>query len=236
MHGNPLPWVEQAKYLGNEITSIPDGWMKDTKCKRAGYIERNIELNNEFPYAHPEVKCKLNRIYNSSFPGSVLYDLTSAPSRQLMNSWSVSVRHMWGLPMQSHRYLIEPLAGDHAQAMLISRFVKFLQNVKKSPKLAAQYMLQKVISNVNTVTGRNVRHIKDMIGHEYDVLTVNPTWLRNRIKFCEISENDKWRIDIIKEIVNIKQTVLELTPAEEDDDSFLTSEQLEELLDFVSCS
>ena len=138
--------------------------------------------------------------------------------------------------MQSHRYLIEPLAGDHAQAMLISRFVKFLQNVKKSPKLAAQYMLQKVISNVNTVTGRNVRHINDMIGHEYDVQTVNPTWLRNRIKFCEISENDKWRINIIKEIVNIKQTVLELTPAEEDDDSFLTSEQLEELLDLVSCS
>ena len=102
--------------------------------------------------------------------------------------------------------------------------------------LAAQYMLQKVMIYVNTVTGRNVRHIKDMIGHEYDVLTVNPTWLRNRIKFCEISENDKWRIDIIKEIVNIKQTVLELTPAEEDDDSFLTSEQLEELLDFVSCS
>ena len=236
LNGNPLPWVEQAKYLGNEITSIPDGWMKDTKCKRAGYIERNIELNNEFPYAHPEVKCKLNRIYNSSFPGSVLYDLTSAPSRQLMNSWSVSVRHMWGLPLQSHRYLMEPLAGEHALAMLISRFVKFLQNIKKSPKLAAQYMLQKVISNVNTVTGRNVRHIKDMIGHEYDVLTVNPTWLRNKIKFCEISENDKWRIDIIKEIVNIKQTVLELTPAEEDDDSFLTSDQLAEILDFVSCS
>ena len=106
----------------------------------------------------------------------------------------------------------------------------------KSPKLAAQYMLQKVMSNVITVTGRNVRLIKDIIGHEYDVLKVNPTWLRNKVKFCEISENDKWRIDIIKEIVNIKQTVLELTPAEVDDDSFLTSDQLTEILDFVSCS
>ena len=141
LNGNPLPWVEQAKYLGNDITNIPDGWKKDTKCKRAMFIERNIEINQEFPSAHPEIKCRINRIYNSSFPGSVLYDLTSEPARQLVNSWSVSVRQMWGLPMQSHRYLIEPLAGDHAQAMLVSRFVKFIQNIKKSPKLATQFML-----------------------------------------------------------------------------------------------
>ena len=37
--------------------------------------------------------------------------------------------------------------------------------------------------------------------------------------------DDKWRIDTVKEIINIKQTVLELAPAEEDDDSFLTSDQ-----------
>ena len=79
--------------------------------------------------------------------------------------------------MQSHRYLIEPLAGDHAQAMLVSRFVKFIQNIKKSPKLATQFMLQKVINNVNTVTGRNVRLVKDMIGHDFDILTINPMWL-----------------------------------------------------------
>ena len=36
---------------------------------------------------------------------------------------------------------------------------------------------------------------------------------------CEISENNKWKIEIIKEIVNIK-----LTPTEEDDDSVLTSD------------
>ena len=69
---------------------------------------------------------------------------------------------MWALPMQTHRYLIEPLAGEHALTMLISRFVKFLQNIKKSPKLAAQFLLQKVLENVNTVTGRNVRMIKDI--------------------------------------------------------------------------
>ena len=76
LNGTPLPWIEDAKYLGNTITSIPDGFCKDAKQKRGRYIERNCEIIQEFPTAHPDVKCKINRIYNSSFPGSVLYDMT----------------------------------------------------------------------------------------------------------------------------------------------------------------
>ena len=235
LNGNPLPWVQKAMYLGDEVTTVMDGLCKDTKVKRARYIERNIEISQEFPSAHPEVKCKINKIYNSSFPGSVLYDLTSDSVRQLVNSWSVSVRHMWGLPLQSHRYLIEPLGGDHALAMLISRFVKFLQNVKRSPKLAAQFMLQKVMNNVNTVTGRNVRMIQDMIGHKYDLMKVNRKWLKNQISFCEAGEDDNWRINFIKEIVNVNQNVLEFSSSEEHE-SCLTREELEEIIEFVSTS
>ena len=43
-------------------TSIPDGWSKDENQKLASFIERNIEILQEFPEAHPEVKGKLNRI------------------------------------------------------------------------------------------------------------------------------------------------------------------------------
>ena len=91
LNGNNLPWIDDAKYLGNCITSIPDGLSRDCKQKRARYIERNCELNQEFYPAHPDVKCKINRIFNSSFPGSVLWDLTSGNFHQLVNSWSVSV-------------------------------------------------------------------------------------------------------------------------------------------------
>ena len=37
-----LPWVHQAKYLGNEIEDIPTGLSKDVKIKRARFIERNF--------------------------------------------------------------------------------------------------------------------------------------------------------------------------------------------------
>ena len=83
-------------------------------------------------------------------------------------------------------------------------------------------MLQKVYNNVNTITGRNIRYIKDKIGHQYDLLTVNTSWLKKNIKFCEIGEGDKWRAGLIKEIVDSKQTKLEITPNDEDSFFFIT--------------
>ena len=97
--------------------------------------------------------------------------MTSDSVSQLVISWVVSVRHMWGLPMNANRYLIEELAGDHAQAMILSRYVKFIKNVQKSPKLAAQFMLQKVFNNLDTITGRNIRYIQEKI----NLLKVNTT-------------------------------------------------------------
>ena len=157
--GNPLPWVKKAKYLGNILVDTPDGYQMDVKCKRARFIERNCELNQEFPQAHPELKCKINRIYNSSFPGSVLWDLSGENTSKLINSWSVAVRHMWGLPYNSSRSFIEALGGPHAKIMLMCRYVKFIQTVIKSSKLAAIFLLHRSIKNVNTVTGRNVNYI-----------------------------------------------------------------------------
>lgn len=228
LNGNPLPWIESAKYLGNTITSVPDGFGKDAKQKRGAYIERNCELLQEFPYAHPEVKCQINRIYNSSFSGSVLYDLTSTSVNQLVNSWSVSVRHMWGLPFQSHRYLIEELGGQHAESMMIIRYVKFIQSLTKSPKLCVQFLLQKVLKNVETVTGKNVAYINRKTGYRFDILSVTPNLLKRSLKFCEMKTEDKWRINMIKEVTDIKQNVLKL------EGEGFSSEELDELIEYIS--
>ena len=83
---NPLPWENGAKYLGNRITNEINGLKDDTIIKRARYIERNCELMQEFWFAHPQLKCKLNKIYNSSFPGSVLWDLSSESVNSFINS------------------------------------------------------------------------------------------------------------------------------------------------------
>ena len=94
-------------------------------------------------------------------------------------------------------------------------------------------MLQKVYRNVNTITGINVRFIEDKLGPSCgDILDASPTWMKKNIKFSEIRNEDKWRVDLIREITNINQQVLQF----DSEDSFLSSDQLQEIVDFVSTS
>ena len=202
--------------------------------KKAKYVERNNELNQEFPYAHPDIKCKINRIYNSSFSGSVLYDLTSDPVKMLVNSWSVSVRQMWLLPFNAHRYLIEPLAGEHAYTMVLVRFVKFIQNIKKSAKMAVQCMLHKVIENVSTVTGKNVRYIQDQIGSQCDLLNTSSGWLKKRLSFCPMNHDEQWRIGLIREVTDVIQDVLSLES--NNHEKFLSTDELMVIVHHASSS
>ena len=61
---------EKAKYLGHEIDDIPIWLSRDITYKRARYIERNMELNQNFSLAHREFQCKLNGIYCQAQPQS----------------------------------------------------------------------------------------------------------------------------------------------------------------------
>ena len=56
-----LPWVSKAKHLGSTIkNNINCDMFQDLLEKRAAYISRNSELNQEFSYAHPFTKIWLN--------------------------------------------------------------------------------------------------------------------------------------------------------------------------------
>ena len=87
-----------------------------------------------------------------SLSSVILWDLTSKNVRMLENSWSVSVRHMWVLPNNSHRFFIEPLEGIHVRSMLYSRYANFLQAAQKSSKLTFLILLQIVKNDLQTRT------------------------------------------------------------------------------------
>ena len=225
--GNPLPWVKRAKYLGGQLTSHLDGYQQDARCKRALFIERNCELLQEFPMAHPQLKCRINQIYNSSFHGSVMWDLTGENTKQLINSWSVAVRHMWELPLNSYRFFIEPLSGTHAKTMLMGRYVTFIQNIRKSSRPGAIYLLQKILKNVDTITGRNICYILRETNND-DIFKIRVGQMKTNYRFCDLAKTDEWKIEFVREIVNMKQNILEL------DQSGMTNEELDEIINYVT--
>ena len=140
---------------------------------------------------------------------------------------------MWDLPFNSHRYLIEQLGGEHAFSMITIRFINFLKNVKKSEKMAVQLMLQKVIQNVDSITGRNIKFIQDKLGIYCDLLSVSQRWLKRKLVFCPINEADTWKVNLIREVTDLKHDVLSLEPGSVSD-NLLSKEQLQEIANFVS--
>ena len=91
----------------------------------------------------------------------MIWNLKGEKTKQLVNSWSVSVREMWNFPWDTLRTFIEPLGGPHAQTLIYTRYIGCIQSIRKSNKRAVMYLLEKVLQDMNTMTGQNVRHIID---------------------------------------------------------------------------
>ena len=78
--GNPLPWTDKCKHLGTTLTNKIDGCEEDMKVKNAMYVEKNIELNQEFFFAHIILgQCMLYTSLNVIYFIYTLYNLQSPP-------------------------------------------------------------------------------------------------------------------------------------------------------------
>ena len=222
-----LPWVTNGKHLGNNLENIINGLKKDMSIKRARYIDRNNELQQEFFFAHPETKVKVNRIYNTHFTGSPLWDLFSRESEMIENTYNVSIRAMFDIPRQTHKYFIEPLTQQkHLKALLIRRFLSFIEQIKKCPKDVVKVVLNTIKHDVASTTGSNLRNILLMMGKD------NPDDLcpedSNLVRYHPIPEEESWRLQILTELLNERQHNLNIEG--------FTTEELDDLVHIICTS
>ena len=120
--GNPLPWVDSLKHLGNTVVNIGDFARQDVKVKRENYVTTNVELNKEFYFSRPDTKFNINQIYNSHYTGSPLWNLFSPEVMQLEGSYNKSIKLIFDVPFDTHRNLIEPISGTtHVKIVLQKR-------------------------------------------------------------------------------------------------------------------
>ena len=163
--GNPLPWTEKCKHLGITLANKIDGCQADMEVKNAMYVQKNIDINQEFYFAHPDTKLSINNIYNSHFSGSPLWDLFSQGAHTIESTYNRSVKIMMGLPYQTHRSLIEPLTGQkHIRKVLLSRFLGFMDKITKSGKKRLNMLMETCKKDVRSVTGSNYRNIMLLLG------------------------------------------------------------------------
>ena len=65
-----------------------------------------------------------------------------------------------------------------------------------------------------------------------DIFQVNPDRVKTKFRFAKIDEENSWRVNLAKEIVNLKQNVLKLDP----DTNTLSDDELQDILDYICTS
>ena len=223
--GNPLPWVDNFLHLGNRVSNKVNGGLLDMKQKKARYIDKNCSINQEFHFAHPITKMMLNKLYNCHFSGSQTWDLFSPEAVSFESTYNKSVRIMAGVPLQTHRYLIEPLSGmPPMKIQLIKGYLGFMNRVKESTKPVLRQLLSIAKQDVRTTTGSNMRNILLLT----ECLNIDDlqTDIVKTITHNKINVADMWRVDMVKELIEIKLGNLE-TP------EGWTTDELEQVMDFA---
>ena len=211
--GNELPWISSCKHLGNTIVDTKtaeagDIRSSDVKKKRAAYIDKNNDLIQEFNFAHPATLNEVNQIQNSHFYGSVLWNLSSEYVRKLEKSWNISVRRMFDLPRETHSYLIEPISETkHVRILMARRFVNFVDTIRKSSKVALRSLLKVIEHDTRSVTGHNLRMIwlKSDAAHIHSLKPSDVSY-----DYKEFPAEEKFRVNLIKELIEVKQNKLEV--------------------------
>ena len=183
-------------------------------------IQRNNEIQQEFYFANPETKNHINNIYNLSFTGSPLWDLFSETSESLEKTYNKSIRLMWDVPIETHKYLIEPISQQtHLKFTLIKRFMKFKEQVMKSSKSVLKHLFKICENDCGSVTGGNFRKIMLLCQKEtiHDLRTSD----LDNLTYQTIPENEMWRLSLIQELLEIRRNDLELNGFSEEEVSSL---------------
>ena len=221
--GTSLPWVDQLKHLGITVTNSIDGCQKDIMQKRAMFISRSSEINQEFHFVPPDGKMKLHCIYNSHFTGSNCWDMTSRAGQMMEATFNRNIKITYDLPYQTHRNLLPAISNvKPLRVTLAKRLLSFTEKIRKSEKSVLRSTLRLVESDVRTVTGRNLRSILQLC----EKSTVQQLCPSDMDSVQYYSEPDQWRIVAILEALNVRAGEMDLPKG-------WVRQELEQILEFA---
>ena len=177
----------------------------DLMKKRGQFIGKLYALRQQFANIDPIVHTKLVSIYLTSFYGSPLWDLSSEAAKRLYSSWNIMMKIAYDIPRESKTFLIEPISEtSHIKQKLLKRFLKFHRTLGESDKPHVNYLRNIQQNDLRSTFGKNVKHIIQELG----VDCIELANINNYV-YSPISQNDEWKISLIKECLEMRAGRLE---------------------------
>ena len=192
-----LPWVDRIVHLGNTLTNQVNIVASDMDIKVGRYVGRNIELNQEFFFTSHETRIRINNIYNSSWYGSVLWDLFSPASVKIESAYNRSMKVTMKLHYATHRELIEPISQSaHVKVIFIKRFLQMITQIRSSTKPILKCLLSAIELDTRSTTGRNLRYTMLLL----DKCSIQEITLADieSLIYCKVHQERQWRVELVK--------------------------------------
>ena len=201
LNGDPLPWVDSMKHLGNTLESS-NSMRTDCLQKRGKFIGKINSLLQEFHYVDPPVLLRILNTHVTSFYGSNLWDLYSKEVTRIFSSWNVTVRNIFKLPRTTHRFFIEPISNcTHPKTMMLTRFWRFQETMKACSKLCVRFLVNLVNNDRRTLMGRTLDKMSNECLVSRELLTFSV--VRNSEYFAPPPE-EEWRIPLVSELLDVR--------------------------------
>ena len=197
----------------------------DCTQKRGKFIGKLNALKQEYHYVQPDVFVKIVNLFSTSFYGSSQWNLNSKDCEKFFTSWNVAIRHCFGVSMRTHRYLIEEISESfHPQVMMSSRFVSFHSSLISSDKFPVRFLARIKENDQRSVHAQNLAIIGKKCGEKFP----SKKLVKQKLKYFPIPEGQRWRVPIIRELLDCKNGAKEL--------SDFSSTEIEDMLDFLCTS
>ena len=216
LNDDNLPWVSQAKHIGNYLHE--DGTSDlDLRVKKGIFIHSAMELNQEFSSLPSDIRMKLNKLYNSHFSGSSIWKLESEEASHLFGSWNKNIKLIYDLPWATHRWVLEEITRCNLKLMLYSRFIKFLNAIHKSSKPFVKHMLAVAGSDVRSVTGSNIRSILVNTGVQVIPGVIQAATVKG-LTLCKVPDGEQWKVPLLHSLLAVRAGDFEIAFDDDDQD------------------
>ena len=86
-----------------------------------------------------------------------------------------------------------------------------------------------------SITGKNIRQVLAETGQS-DIFKINIKEMKKTFKFNPISDKEQWRVNLIKELTDVRQGALHVVGEDDIQDGLLTNDEMLEIIGYVSTS
>ena len=204
LDGKILPWVVTAEHLGHTLHQ--SGSMDhDCKVHRAQFIQKTVEVREQFSFASPDVVLKAVQVYCSDSYGSMLWNLRSSSAESYFKCWNTCVKLVNRVPRSTFTYLIEDYFAQGQTSLrnqVLARYTSFFHSLLRSPSAEVALLANIVARDPGSNTADNIKYIRELT--HLSPWSYSASRIKAELPSQKVPEKETWRLGLLRALIEMR--------------------------------